>query len=245
MNAPFRALLFRARGLRALAFRALMLGVWCGLSIAGASAAELTMVAHEPTRKTVHPPLIVLLHGAGADERDMIGLWRDVPDDFVVVSPRAPFGGGGGFRWYRNISRAADIAISRRIVDLVVDEAVKRFDADPARVFVGGFSQGGVMTYEGALHAPGRFRGAAVLSGSLFPSAQAGLPARDALASESLFIGHGTADTRIPFASATAARATLERRGVPIEFHAYAGMGHATDAAETHDLSAWLAERAK
>lgn len=225
--------------------RALITGLWLCVAITAASAAELTMVAHEPTRKTAHPPLIVLLHGAGADERDMIGLWRDLPDDFVVVSPRAPFAEGGGFRWYRKASREADIALSRKIVDLVVDAAVKRFDADPSRVFVGGFSQGGVMTYEVALHAPERFRGAAVLSGSLFPSALAGLPPRAALAEESVFVGHGTADPRIPFASAEAARATLQRLGVPFAFHAYAGMGHATDAAETHDLSEWLAERAK
>ena len=223
--------------------RGLLAGILVCLSAAAAPAAELTMVAHEPTRKTAHPPLIVLLHGAGADERDMIGLWRDLPDDLVVVSPRAPFAEGGGFRWYRKDSRDADIAISRKIIDLVVDEAVKRFEADPARVFVGGFSQGGVMTYEVALHAPDRFRGAAVLSGSLFPTALAGLPARDALARESWFIGHGTADARIPFAGATAARATLKQRGITVDFHAYAGMGHATDAAETRDLSAWLAKR--
>ena len=208
-----------------------------------AAAGELTMIAHEPAQKSAHPPLIVLLHGAGADERDMIGLWRDLPPDLVVVSPRAPFAEGGGWRWYRKASRDADIAISRKIVDLIVETAVKRFDADPARVFIGGFSQGGVMTYEVALHAPARFAGAAVLSGSLFPSALAGLPGPGALAHDPFFIGHGTADPRIPFAGATSARAALERIGVPVAFHAYQGMGHATDAAETRDLSAWLAER--
>ena len=224
--------------------RAALLGAVLMVSVP-ASAGDLTMIAHEPTDKSAHPPLIVLLHGSGADERDMIGLWRDLPQDFVVVSPRAPFADArGGWRWYRKASRDADIAISRKIVDLIVDTAVKRFDADPARVYVGGFSQGAVMTYEVALHEPSRIRGGVVLSGTLFAAALAGLPERAALDRESFFIGHGTVDRRIPFASATAARASLARLGVPVAFHAYPGMGHATEAAETRDVAAWLAASA-
>ena len=221
----------------------------CGLSLtaflllpAAAQAADLTMVAHEPTQKSAHPPLIVLLHGAGADERDMISMWRDLPPEFVVVSPRAPFRDGGGYEWYRKPSRAADIALSRKIIDLIVAKTIERFDADPSRVFLGGFSQGGVMTYEVVLHDPARFAGAAVLSGSMFPSALAGAPTTG-LAHAPFFIGHGTADPRIPLGAATSARATLDKLGVPVAFHTYPGMGHATDAAETHDLSAWLAAR--
>ena len=110
---------------------------------AAARASDVTMLAHEPSQKSAHPPLIVLLHGAGADERDMLSMWRDLPPDFVVVSPRGPFRDGGGFAWYRKVSRAADIAISRKIVELIVETSVERFAADPKRVFLGGFSQGG------------------------------------------------------------------------------------------------------
>ncbi|MCX8252637.1 Phospholipase/carboxylesterase [Beijerinckiaceae bacterium RH AL1] len=219
------------------AFLATLL-LWTG----AAEASDVTMLAHEPTQKTAHPPLIVLLHGAGADERDMVSMWRDLPPDFVVVSPRGPFRDGGGFSWYRKTSRAADIALSRKIVELIVQKSVERFDADPRRVFLGGFSQGGVMTYEVALHDPERFAGAVVLSGSMFPSALAGV-ASVGLAHDPFFIGHGTADPRIPIAAATAARSSLEHLGVPVAFHAYPGMGHATNESETQDLAAWLAAR--
>ncbi len=154
--------------------RVIALALLCALLCpVAAAAADLTYLVHAPAEPSAHPPLIVLLHGAGADERDMIGMWRDLPQNFVVISPRAPFGGGGGYRWYRKTGaspRAGDLEISAKIVDLVVDNAAKRFDADPKRLFLGGFSQGAVMTYEVALREPGRFRGAAVLSGSLFSS---------------------------------------------------------------------------
>ena len=224
---------------RAIALALPLLG-----SLPARAADDITYIVHEPPKGTAHPPLIVLLHGSGADEHDMIGLWHDLPSEFVVISPRAPFhDAAGGNRWYRKgPTQDADIAASRKVVDVIVANAVQRFDADPTRVFLGGFSQGAVMTYAVALHEPGRFRGAAVLSGTLFPSETAGLTAQDR-SNEAFFVAHGTADPRIPFAAATAARAVLERLHVPTTFHAYPGMGHAIDAAETRDLSDWLSAR--
>lgn len=210
-----------------------------GTSVA---ADDLTMLAHPPTVASPHPPLLVLMHGAGADERDMIGLWRQLPPQFVVVSPRGPFGGGGGWRWYRKgPTQDADLATSRKIVDLVVDGAIKRFDADPARVFIGGFSQGGVMTYEVAMHEPGRFRGAVVMSGTLFRSALAGDPPGPQ--TTPFFIGQGTADKVIPYPTAVAARDALEKRGVEVTFEPYEGMAHTTSDAEIAAVSAWLGKR--
>ena len=215
---------------------------------AGHAAEDLTYVAHAPAKASAHPPLIVLLHGSGANEQDMIGLWRDLPNEFVVMSLRAPFAdGAGGYRWYRKTGgpggQAADIDISRKVIDVVVDHGIEHFHADPKRVFLAGFSQGAVMVYEVALREPDRFRGAAVLSGTLFPSATAQLPPASDLAREAFFIGHGTADNRIPFASATAAHATLRRLGVPAAFHPYPGMPHGTGGAEVRDLGAWLETR--
>jgi phospholipase/carboxylesterase len=218
----------------------------CAIRAGSTAAGDLTYLAHAPVPAAGHPPLIILLHGAGADERDMIGLWHDLPKDFVVISPRAPFG-GGGFRWYRKAGaapRTDDIALSEKLIDLVVDNAVERFAADPTRIFIGGFSQGAVMTYAIALREPGRFRGAAILSGSLFGSTIAKLPRADRT-HVSFFIGHGTADPRIPLAGATSARAALTKLGVPVTFHVYPGMGHETGATELHDFGAWVGECAQ
>ena len=204
------------------------------------SADDLTMLAHPPSIASPHPPLIVLMHGAGADEKDMIGLWKQLPPQFVVVSPRGPFGGAGsGWRWYRKgATQDADIAASRKIVDLVVDAAIKRFDVDPTRVFIGGFSQGGVMTYEVALHEPGRFRGAVVMSGLLFPSALAGDPPGPNRTP--FFVAHGTSDPVIPYGTTAAAKATLEKRGIAVTFEPYQGMAHAISDPEMAAVSAWL-----
>ena len=218
--------------------------LWAAVALVGSYAAradDLTMLAHPPSVASPHPPLMVLLHGAGADETDMIGLWKQLPAQFAVVSPRGPFG-GSGWRWYRKgATQDHDLELSRKIVDLVVESAIKRFDADPKRVFIGGFSQGGVMTYEVALHEPGRYRGAVVMSGTLFPSALAGDPPGPN--GTPFFVAHGTSDPVIPFGSAAAAKATLEKRGIAVTFEPYQGMAHAISDPEMTAVSGWLDKR--
>jgi phospholipase/carboxylesterase len=225
-------------GLRAVC--ALLL-VW---SSGAWAAADLTLLAHQPAKAAEHPPLILLLHGSGADERDMITMWPDLPQEFVVIALRAPFrDGGGGYRWYRADHRETDIAVSRKIIDRVAETCLARFAADPNRVFVAGFSQGAVMAYEATLHEPRRFRGAAALSGTLLASATSTLPPRDDLARTAVFIGHGAADTRSPVSSATRAHAELDRLGIANTVHVYPGLGHGTSGTEVADLRAWLAAR--
>ncbi len=215
------------------------------MSWAQAADLELTYLVHEPAKTSAHSPLIVLLHGSGADENDMISLWPQLPEGFIVVSPRAPFGDGtSGYRWYRKGgSTGADIRLSIAAIGRLVEMAVKRFDADPQRVFLAGFSQGAVLVYHAVLQDPGRFRGAAVLSGSLYGFDAHELSPRKDWQSASLFIGHGTADARIPFATGKAAHTELDRLGVPNEFHAYPGMRHETQDREIADLAGWLTAR--
>jgi len=222
--------------------------IFCAALTPWAQAAdlELTYLVHEPAKTSEHSPMIVLLHGSGADENDMIGLWPQLPEGFVVVSPRAPFGdGASGYRWYRKGgSTGADIRLSIAAIGRLVETAIERFDADPQRVFLAGFSQGAVLVYHAILQDPGRFRGAAVLSGSLYGFDAHELSPRKDWQSASLFIGHGTADARIPFATGKAAHAQLDRLGVPNEFHAYPGMQHETQNREIADLARWLTSRA-
>ena len=45
-------------------------------------------------------PLLVLLHGYGANEQDLLSLADMLPEDFVVASLRAPLATGPGFMWF-------------------------------------------------------------------------------------------------------------------------------------------------
>ena len=71
-----------------------------------AKASDSTSVLHylvrEPVVKSAHPPVLILLHGVGSNEQDLFSLADRLPDDFLVISARAPIRlGDDSFAWYQ------------------------------------------------------------------------------------------------------------------------------------------------
>lgn len=219
---------------------------------ADAAPAPLAYVVHPPSQPSEHPPMLVLLHGYGADETDLLDLADALPPQLLTVSLRAPIPlGTGGYMWFhgrraagRFDGDAAEADASRAAIDATLDALQQKFQPDSAHIFIGGFSQGGYMTYRMLLAEPQRFRGGLALSGALFSGQAAELrEGKRDLSALHLFIGHGENDDNVPFATAEEARDLLAAGGADIAFHGYAGMGHSIDTAETQDIAAWLQQR--
>ncbi len=47
-------------------------------------------------------PLVVLLHGRGSNQADIIGLADHLPDGAAYAAVRAPIAEGGGYAWFAN-----------------------------------------------------------------------------------------------------------------------------------------------
>jgi len=112
-------------------------------------------------------PLVVLLHGRGSNEHDIISLASHLPTGIGYAAVRAPIAEGGGFAWFANrgIGRpvAESLAETMAWFRTWLDEAVP-----PGRpVIVVGFSGGAAFAGGLALSEPARFAGAAVLYGGL------------------------------------------------------------------------------
>jgi phospholipase/carboxylesterase len=144
-------------------------------------------------------PLLVLLHGYGADERDLFALAGHLPPEFVVAAVRAPLAPpfpAPGFSWYpiegldgrdpEHVTKAASL-----VVDWI--DAV----APGADVGLLGFSQGAAVALQALRLRPDRFAFAVNLSGYVTPGA---LPNDSALAERRppVFWGRGTHDDVIP-----------------------------------------------
>jgi phospholipase/carboxylesterase len=127
----------------------------------------------------------------------------------------------------------------KQITDFV-SAAVQKYRTSPGKVYLIGFSQGAIMSYDVAVHFPQAVGGVAILSGKMLPSLRAEVKPGQPLSMPAIFIGHGTADQRLPFASATQARKLLESVSVTPQFHGYEGLGHSINEAEINDLKAWL-----
>jgi phospholipase/carboxylesterase len=192
-----------------------------------------------------HPGLI-LLHGRGADETDLLGLAHALDPRLRVLSLRAPLEWpGGGYAWYRLAAPATpDLvtfreSLARLAADLVRVRA--RHGIDLARLYVLGFSQGAVMASALLLTVPHLVAGAACLSGFPPPLEETHAP-RAALAGKPVFLAHGTFDRVIDVRLGRSLRAILEGAGIDVSYREYA-LAHEIAGAELADLGAWLGAR--
>jgi phospholipase/carboxylesterase len=198
-------------------------------------------------------PLVIFLHGFGSNEQDLFGIKDALPSTWTYLSVRAPTPvEPNGFRWFTKTPGngdydgvTADLHSSAALIKDFVTQATAKYHTQSDRVFLVGFSQGAIMSYEVALRNPTLVRGIAALSGSLLPVLKAALKPDERLGELAIFIGHGTLDQALPYASATRANEVLVGLGLKPEFHGYPGMNHTVSAAEVQDLKAWLEKSLK
>jgi phospholipase/carboxylesterase len=192
--------------------------------------------------------LLVLNHGRGTDERDLLGLADalDPARSFQLVTPRAPLRlpGSPGYHWYV-VPRVGypdpqtfDAAF-QALADLH-DELWASTGIPPAATVFGGFSMGTVMSYALGL---GRDRPApaGILAFSGFiPSVESWEPAFTGREHTKAFVAHGRNDPVIDVSFAHTARETLEAAGLDVDYHE-SDVGHHIDPAHVSAAASWLA----
>ncbi len=194
-------------------------------------------------------PLLVLLHGRGSDERDLLPIGPLLHPDATTVSVRAPFdaapwGYGPGFAWYQFLGGVVPESTSFTQGQDALAQTIAGLPAylgrPETRMVLGGFSQGGTSALALMMRNPGAVNGVMVFSGFLadHPSVEV-TPAR--VRTTPIFWGHGTSDGAVPFADAERGWGQLRAAGAALETHAYPGMGHSISEVELRDAARWLA----
>jgi phospholipase/carboxylesterase len=190
--------------------------------------------------------LLVLHHGRGADEHDLLGLGEmlDPARRLHVVTPRAPLNIGGGFHWYvvPRVGFPDPETFHAAYARLAAfhDELWERTGIAPENTVFGGFSMGSVMSYSMGLPAD-RPTPAGILAFSGFiPTVADWQPDLASRPDLPVFIAHGRRDPVIEIAFARRARALLEAGGLPVEYHE-SDAGHAIDASSLQAATQWLA----
>jgi phospholipase/carboxylesterase len=154
---------------------------------------------------------------------------------------------GGGYKWFTQDTDQAeyegvtsDVDKSTDLLRTFIEQATEKYATQPDKVVLIGFSQGAMMSYQIGLQHPELVHGIAPLSGKILAALNARLKPDDGLKSLKVFIGHGSADNRVPVYGATEAQTMLENLLITPEFHSYAGAGHTITSAEVTDLKRWL-----
>jgi phospholipase/carboxylesterase len=204
-----------------------------------------TVVWRCPVKHGKLTPLVVLLHGRGADEHDLIDLANDLPQHFAYASVRGPIAlPEGGYRWFedRGVGRPVPSSLQSTVHMLrtwIDSSAMAEYDRK--RTFVLGFSQGMMTAAALLLDDPSRLAGAVLLSGSIAVDNGTATPER--LVGVPVFTAHGTLDGVIPPDRVEQSLQYLrERSGAELSEHTYP-IDHAISRREIADISAWLAER--
>ena len=208
----------------------------------------LPYLVQQPTEKTTHSPVIILMHGYGSNEKDLFELRNYFPKNFIVVAVRAPYSLSrpNAYQWYEmgksdghHSGKKEDVEHSKQLVLKFITQVTQKYKADPTQVYLSGFSQGAMMSYAVGLTNPGQLKGIAPLSGMIMDFLHKDIKA-DALKKLKIFISNGTADERISFTDGKASYDYLVSLGLKPEFHQYEGMGHQISKDVINDLINWL-----
>lgn len=199
--------------------------------------------------ETRDQPLVIFLHGYGSNEDDLFGIRESLPDHYTVLSVRGRLElGSGGYQWFNRRTDSAqydgnseDLKLSAEALTDFVRRVTEKYHTQPDKVFLVGFSQGAMMTYEVALRHPEVLHGIAALSGRLLPVVRTQVKSASSYRNLSVFIGHGTADPQVPYSGATDALTYLQSLSLAPQFHSYPGVVHTISATEVADLANWIA----
>lgn len=187
-------------------------------------------------------PLVVLLHGRGADERSILPLAELLPAGAAYAAVRAPIAEGGGFAWFANRGIGRPVAESLRATMDWFSAWLDEFAPPPRPVVLIGFSGGAAFAGGLALDDPARYAGLALSHGTL--PFDAGVPV-DAgrLAHLATFLAQGDQDHVIPAELLARTWTYLNAdSGAPTRSYRDDG-GHGISAAMIEALVQWLADR--
>jgi phospholipase/carboxylesterase len=182
--------------------------------------------------------LVVLLHGYGADGKDLIGIaqhWQGLLPNAAFVSPHAPqrcSAGGTGFQWFpltrlEPHETARGVETAAPALDAFLDAELQRHRLGPENLALVGFSQGTMMSLHVGLRR--KVPPAAIVGFSGMLAAPEKLP-KPAAPSPPILLTHGDEDQVIPAAALFFTAGMLGAAGLPVRWHLAQGLGHGIDA---------------
>jgi phospholipase/carboxylesterase len=193
--------------------------------------------------------LLVLHHGRGTDERDLVGLteFLDRERRLRVVMPRGPLQlpGSPGYHWYL-VPRVGypdpeTFEAARAALADLHDRLWEETGIGPEQTVLGGFSMGAVMSYATGLSAA-RPSPAGVLAFSGFvPTVEGWEPSFGDRTGTRVFISHGRNDPVIGIEFAHRARELVEAGGLDVTYRE-SELGHQIDPDHLREASTWLGE---
>lgn len=209
---------------------------------------SLHHLVKEPKVKLDKNPAIILLHGYGSNEEDLFSFATELPNEYYVISARAPYDMMfGSYAWYAinfdaDENKFSDLNQARSSRDLIVDfidECVSKYAIDAEKVTLIGFSQGAILSSAVALSYPEKVKAVVALSGYLNTEIATENFLKNNISKLKFFVSHGTVDQVIPIEWARKTKPLLENLGVDVVYKEYP-VGHGVAPQNFYDFKEWL-----
>lgn len=209
----------------------------------------LEYLIRKPKVSVENPPLLLLLHGVGSNEEDLFSLTNYLPDSMLIVSARGPVTlGRDSYGWYEVLFTTGQPKInleqereSRKLLLEFLDYLKLNYQFDESNVWIGGFSQGAIMSYSIGLLHPERIKGIIALSGRLLEENKTIVNVTEKVLNKRIFISHGTNDRVLSVEYARSVKEYLESIGNHPHYKEYEE-GHSINREMLKDLIQWLEE---
>ena len=193
-------------------------------------------------------PLLLLLHGYGSNDSDLFSFASELPDEYYVISARAPYDlQYDSYAWYainfdadqNKFSDHDQAILSRDLVVRFIEELKIKFPIDSSNITLIGFSQGSILSYSIALSYPNIVQRVGALSGYLNLDINSENYQNNDFSNLKIFASHGTVDQVIPVEWARKTDPILKSLGINSIYKEYP-IGHGVSPQNFFDLKDWL-----
>ena len=212
---------------------------------------SLEFKIREPKVKQDKNPLLLLLHGYGSNEADLFSFAEELPEEYYIISARAPYDMQyGSYAWYainfdadqNKFSDNEQAKVSRDLIATFIGELIQSYPIDANNVSLIGFSQGSILSYAVALSYPEKVQKVVAMSGYLNLDIVKDDYLKNTFSNLKIFASHGTVDQVIPVEWARKTPAILENLGIMVTYKEYP-IGHGVAPQNFYDFKNWLLEQ--
>lgn len=211
---------------------------------------SLEYLIREPKIKLDKNPLLLLLHGYGSNEEDLFSFATELPDEYYVISARAPHTMQySSYAWYainfdENQNKFSDneqAKVSRDLITTFIDELINTYPIDTENIILTGFSQGAILSYAVALSHPEKIQKVVALSGYISEPIFEESYKKNDFSNLKIFASHGTVDQVIPVDWARKTKPFLDDLNIKSTYKEYP-IGHGVSPQNFYDFKNWLLE---
>ncbi len=189
----------------------------------------------------LNKPVLLLLHGTGGNEKDLLSLAEMISPESSVLSVRGNVSENGMPRFFRRLSEGVfdeeDLILRTKELNEFIEEAAEKYDFNRDQVVAVGYSNGANIAGSLIFHYEKSLKGA-ILHHPMVPRRGIELPNLDGLP---VFIGAGKNDPICPPQETEELQQLLNNAGAKVHLK-WDNMGHQLSRAEVEEAAEWFSK---